>query len=348
MTNAKKMYEKCCEENVVPTAPFLSTCVLYWTLEKDAANALQAFDRLRRSYKDFKIDEYKIIDLMTLLIDTDRLSDAYNVLNQSRDGNPKEMTYISTNVWWLLTAASNYAHRHDKDDNLSKEMLDTLVKKGFCLYTNRHSSIVIKEYIEKYDIDEAVQNFKIYVKNNKTAPYMMTLLITLIRLANSDVTDNLTKFNVNKEQALEYIQQIVDIALKERTVGWVNANILMAFACAGREEQVRKILLDQTVGMDDAQLKSTVDYMIKRGNIDGVLILMRGSRGTPHTALDQESVCDSLLKQFEVDNDVESALKLYEGLANDEQSTISSAFQRRMRAILKRNNRNLPQGLLAI
>lgn len=349
MNRAREIYEKCKESNVVATAPFMSTCILFWTLEKNADNALREFDRLRKTYKHFKIDAFKIIDLMTMLIDTDRLSDAHRVLQNARDEVPSQMTYVSMNIWRLLTTASNYSHRHQHSDNLAKEMLEALVKKGFCMHTNKHLSVVIKEYLDKCDIHQAIEHFETFANAHKTTPQILTLLTTLIQLANgNDTNENVTKYHISKEQAIEYIQRVIDVGLGRRSPEWMNTNLLLAFACAGSEDQVRKMLLDPMVDLDAEELKSAVNYLTKRGNIDGILVLIRASRGTQHSALDQKSVCDSLLSHYEVENDFESALKLYEAMRKDDQSNVSKTFATRLKSLLTRNKRNLPQGLLAI
>lgn len=346
MTRAREVYEKCEKANVIATAAFVAMCIQYWTLKENANNALREYERLRNTYQTFKLDEYKVVDLMTLLIDKDRLNEAYDVLDKAPRG-AKRLDRISKNIWCLLNAASNHAHRHQQSDNLAEQMLEALVQKGYCQHSNKHLSVIIKEYLDKNDIHRAVEKFEAFAKAHKSLPYLLTFLTTLIRAANEEATADacLEKFQIDKEQALDYIQRIIDIALTQRSPASVNANILMAFACAGNESQVRKILLNPDIDLNAEQLTKAVEYLATRGQVDGVLVLARAARGTQYASLSQSTIQEALIAHYEMKNDYEAAIKLYDILSADNEVSVSRSFAVRLKVLLKRNQQQIPQEL---
>lgn len=285
---------------------------------------------------------------MALLVDEDRLSAAYEVLKDAAPHSGRRMEYISKNIWSLLAAASNYAHRNQQTDNMAAQMLDALVKKGYCQHTNKHLSVVIKEYLDKKEIHQAVKQFAAFAEAHKELPQLLTLLTTLIRLANDEdgADERPTGYGIETEQALEYIDSLVDVALTVRSVASVNANILMAFACAGREAQVRKILLNPDVELSSQQLAGSVEFLTKRGQIDGVVVLTRATQGITRAELDKQSVYESLLGHYEVKNDFEAAVRLFKRLYADDRSNVSGSFARRLKALLQQNQQKIPVELV--
>lgn len=288
-----------------------------------------------------------MIDLMALLVDVDRLSSAYEVLTDAPPSGAR-MEYVSKNIWSLLAAASNYAHRNQHTDNMAAQMLAALVAKGYCQHANRHLSVVIKEYLDKKDIHQAVKQFGAFAEAHRELPQLLTLLTTLIRLANEedDADECPTEYGIDKEQALEYIDSVIDVAITIRSAASVNANLLMAFACAGREAQVRKILLSPDVELDAQQLANSVEFLTKRGQIDGVVVLTRATQGIARAALDKQSVYESLLGHYELKNDCEAAVRLFKRLNADDRSNVSRSFAKRLRALLQQNQQKIPAELV--
>lgn len=342
---ARVIFQKCIEASVIPTAAFLSACCKFWILQKKADNALKCYDQLQAKYKSFPIDSYKIIDLMTLLIDEDRLSDANRVIQSSPGSNPSAMGAISRNIWDLMTATSNYSHRHQQTDNMAKQMLDNLVRWGFCRYTKPLLGVVIKEYLDKFDIIQATEYFIKSVNDQKVTPQFLSLLTTLVRIS-IDTNDEAKRYQISAAEGTEYIQRVVDAAITIYSTSQVNSNILMALACTGNEEHARIVLLDPVVEISANQLVTTIEYLAKRGELDGIGVLLRAARNTHHSALDRTVAYEALFKQYEIENDFKSAVELYKILSNDGYGGITKKFGKQLCALLTRNKQKIPQSLL--
>lgn len=342
---ARIIFGKCKEAAVVPTAPFLSTCIQFWILEDNVVNALKCYEQLQAKYKPFSTDAYKIIDLMTLLINKDRFSDAERVIKISPGGNPTLEKSISRNVWDLMTATSNYAHRHQHTDNMAKKMLDNLVRWGFCRYSKPLQGVVIKEYLDKFDILQATEYFLKCANDHQTTPHFLTLLTILVDISVGN-NEEMKRFQISSEEGTACMQRVIDAAIVIYSSSKVNATILMALACTGNEEHTRCLLQDPMVEIDAEQLARTVDYLGKRGQLNGLGVLLRAARGTKLSALDPIVVFSALFKRYEIENDFNSALELYEMLSNDGYTGITKKFGKQLREFLVRNEQDVPEKLL--
>lgn len=217
---AIEIKEECDKTGVVETPAMLSTSLKLWTAVKDEDNALKTLQQLQTKHPNFRVDTYKIVDLATLLLSKNRLDDAKALINKLHPYKGPRASYMSKNVWLLLNAASEYSVKHGMDDSLTGYFLRTLIGKGYCEHSNTLLGTVIKEYLEKKRIHEAVATFEHYVKEYQKTPHCVSLLTVLIELSNSD---NISECDVSRDEAIEYIQRVIDLV--KEIHGTENANV---------------------------------------------------------------------------------------------------------------------------
>lgn len=338
--------EECDKTGVIETPAVLSTLLKLWTATKDEEKALKVLKNLQIQYPSFKVDAYKIIDLATLLITKDRFEDANALIDSLVPCRDENISFMSKNVWQLLNAASEYGAKHDKTENIAKRFLEILNGKGYCELSNTILGTIIKEYLHKKEIDEAIKTFEKYVMEYKKTPQTLGILTFLIE--SSDNEDTLKMLNISKDQSIAYIQQVVDLIKTAHGSRKANVNVILAFACTGEEQVVRKILMDPNVEFDSNTLLKSIEYLKNRSKIDVVVILARSGRNLNHPCLNEEKLYEFLLNDFVKTNDHESAIRLYEEIRKSDTSVVSTFFLKTLVKLLKKNNQKLPHLFFSI
>lgn len=321
----------------------LSTTLKLWTAKKHDDNAMKTLKILQSKHANFKVDVYKILDLATLLISKDRFEDAKTLINNLANQPKGRITsHISTNVWHLLSAASEYSVRHSTDESLAGLFLKTLINKGHCEHSNALLGTVIKEYLDKKRIHEAVATFEHYVNEYQKTPQCVTLLTILIKLSNGE---HVSEFDISSVESIEYLQRVIDLTKEIHGTDNANVNLILAFACAGNEVQLRKILLNPIVKFNSEMLLNSLKYLKNRSKIDAVVMIARCARGLQHTSLNEEKLYEFLLSDFVRNNDYASAIDLYEEIQQSDYKLVSKKFSRILADLLLKNNQPLPEKL---
>lgn len=347
LDRAVELLKKCDEAGVVDTPAMLSTKLKLFTSIKDANKALSVLRKLQKNSPKFRIDVYKIVDLATLLITDDRIDEANEVLEEFSAFNKNtNIKYMSNNVWRLLNAVCEHATENQSEENLTEKQLAALVKLNYCKYTNAFLAVVMKEYLNKNDIKNAVLAFKRFASEHRTTPYMVMLLTKLIEIANcSENAEHPMDYNVTKQEASECLQNVIDTTNDVHGAGNANVNVILAFACAGTEQQLRRILMNPALKFDGNNLETSLQYFKDQLRIDAIIMLARCSRGLQHKLLNEENLYGLLLKHFSITNDYESALDFYERFSQDGELRLAPKFGKALVDLLIKNEQNVPDKL---
>lgn len=339
---AMEIKKKCDQVGVIETPAMLSMLLRMWTATKNIQKAQEVIEKLQKKYPDFKVDAFKIVDYAKLLITEDRFEDAVKLLENLTPNEFKNTEWISSNIWHLLNAASEYGVKKNIDKSISEPLLQTLVAKGYCVYSNALLGVVIKEYLDKKQIREAVRAFEQFTEKHKKTPQTLTLLTKLIELSNSN---SLEEYSVSKDETIGFIQHIIDLSKEIHGAENTNVQVIMAFACSGNENQLRKIFMNPSIQFNPVQLLKSVDYLRGMSKIGPLVTIARSARGLQHTYLEEDKLYELLLSEFVRSNDFTSAIQLYEQMQRDDDSLISNKFCDRLAEFLKKNNQPLPVGL---
>ena len=120
----------------------------------------------------------------------------------------------------------------------------------------------------------------------------------------------------------------------------------MAFALAGNENQLRKILLNPVVKFNTDILYNSIKYLKNRSKISAVVSVARCARGLQ--SLSEEKLYEFLLDDFVRSNDYASAIELYEEIQRNESKLVSRKFNRTLADLLAKNNQPLPEKLKVV
>lgn len=342
---AVEIKNECDRVGVIETPVVLSVLLKLWTATANEEKALHVLQTLQKKHPKFKVDSYKIIDLATLLVSKDRLVDAENLIDSLSPCKDKKVAYLSNNVWRLLEAASKFGVKHSNEMNIAGQFLKILAEKRYCEFTNALLGSVIKEYIDKKQIHEAVAAFEHYALEYKKTPQNVSLLTLLIEIANSK---NSPEFDVSQQEAVEYLQRVIDLTEEIHGTENANVNVILAFASSGHDQQVRKILLNPNVKFNSHLLMKALGYLKNRLQIKVVMTIARCARGLSHTSLNEERLYELLLNDFVRTNDYMLAIRLYEEIQNDGSCVVTKIFKKTLADLLEKNNQPLPEKLQAL
>ncbi|XP_031637380.1 leucine-rich PPR motif-containing protein, mitochondrial [Contarinia nasturtii] len=339
---AIEIKKECDKVGVVSETPaMLSSLLKLWTATNLDDEALRVLKILTSKHPHFKVDYYKIIDLATLLLSKNRLEDG-NELIKCLDVCRTDNSHLIKNIWALLEAASEYSIRHNKEENLAGQFLNVLVKNGYCDYSNILLGCVIKEYVHKKQIHEAFAAFQHFANEYKSTPHFQNLLMLLIEILNDE---NKMEYNITKQNAIEYMQRLIDLGQQVHGTQNSNCNVIVAFATVGNDEQVRKMLMDPNVKFNSEFIMKTLSYLKGQMQISAVTRIARCARGLNHTSLNEEKLYLLLLNNFVRTNDCKMAVNLFYELEQDDSSVISKNFKRTLADLLKKNKQKLPEKL---
>lgn len=339
---ALEIKKQCDKIGVIETPAMLSTLVKLWTATKQSNQALETIKTIQTRHPNFKLDSFKIVDLATLLITESRIDDAKKLIADLPPFKGKSIAYLSSNLWHLLNAAGQYGVDNRSETNISEEFLRSLIDKGYFELSNALLGTVIKEFIDKKKIHDAVTTFRQYVNEYKRTPQSLSLLTQLIELSNDE---NTTEYAISKEQAIEYVQEIVSLLKQVHGTENANVSVLLAFASAGKDGQVRKILMNPTIQFNTDMLLKSLSYLKDRSQIDVVVTLARSARGLQHNALNEEKLYEFLLSDFVRTNDWAAALHLFQQIQCDDSSLISKKFNKTLADLLEKNSQPIPEAL---
>ncbi|KAG4079233.1 hypothetical protein HA402_006956 [Bradysia odoriphaga] len=96
-----------CKENKVECSPGMLASVLDLMIHtKNLSEAENTFNQLKKMHPSFPIDEFKVIDLASLMIENERIDAAREILQARAKSNLKGGTHCHKNIWALLYKCS--------------------------------------------------------------------------------------------------------------------------------------------------------------------------------------------------------------------------------------------------
>lgn len=336
--------ELCDRENVIDSPAMLAATVELMTQVKNVDQALGTLNDLQRHFPNFVIDDYKILDLATLLVEQHKMEEAKNLLtDHAKIAKPKPGKHIIKNVRDLLTTAANIAVKNNTAENVSNSLLHFLVDSGYCSYNNITLGPATKEYIDKRDISNAVNTFLKSTQEYKKTPQQVFMMSLLIAIANNEELQQI--YNVNATQANNYLKDIVEAAKEIHPAAAINTNLIVAVSESGTEQQLRKLLMNPSVTFDAEILTKTLAFHSSAGKATTIVNLARCCRGLRHQSIKEQDLYDLLLGDFIRQNDFDAALKFFDQILIDKEVKLSKKFIMNLTALLEKNNLEIPSSI---
>lgn len=310
---------------------------------KNLSEAEATVNQLTKLYPAFPIDEFKIIDLTSLMIENGRITDARKILENRAKCKLKGGTHCQKNIWALLSNVAAYSAKLGSSDNQSKEFLDFIIKLGYCNYHNTLLGPIIKEYLLKNEIKNAMSEFENIVTTHKKTPMHFELMTKLIELSNSKDENE----PISSAEAKEMLTKVVSIVTSIHGSPNANVSLVVAFAKSGTEGQLRKILIDPKLELNADMIVKQCEYLSTTGAETALFKLAKCSRGLGRISLafKEQDLYNLLLNEYTRDNNFTAALALFDRISEDEDIRLSSDFTRKLADLLEKNNLEIPSAL---
>lgn len=306
---------------------------------KHPIDAEKTFKQMRKQFPGFLLDEHKLIDYATLLVECNQLKDAKIILKErSQESKVRGGNHIQKNLWNLLSMVANNQSASDKNE--TKELFQLLVELKFCTtQTNTLFGPIIRESLLKNQLKEAIAEFLDICKKYRKTPLQLELIKLLVEQANKTVNES----TISPEEAQQYLQLMLKAGSKIHGVSKTNTLLVIAIAEVGTENQLRKVLLDQNFQLDPDHLLSQCEFLGDSGKLGVLLKLGRSVRGLEHHIKVNESQLYKLILDVLVrKNDVEGAVNLFDHLVNEGECKITQEFSRDILNLLQRNKLEIP------
>lgn len=337
--NTERALELCklIEADNFDTSPALLACTIdLMTKTKNVNNAEIAFAKLKSRFPKFHIDSYKIVDLATLLVQNNRLDDSLQLLKTNWKTSLGNNKYISVNVWRFLMEVAEWSIKNKRIENVTEIVLNTLVELGYCNYSNTHLGPVIREHIDKNEIEMAVDAFERLSEKHRKTPQQVVLMSQLIKISNDEQSP------INGTKSNELLKRVVTACRKVHGDGSTNTNLLTAFAISGTEQQLRKLLMNPTVKVVSEKMNKNLEHLSNNNKVEIIMKLAKCCRGIRNETIDEQSLYQTLLNGFVRENNWQSAIEFFKEISMDEGSKISQKLLQTLVDLLEKNKQEIP------
>lgn len=307
---------------------------------KNLTEAETTFSQLKKSYPAFPVDEFKVIDLASLMIENEQLEKAREILQTRAKTKLLGGTHCQKNIWALLSNVSTISAKIGSPVNLSQEFLQFLIKLGYCSYHNTLLGPIIREHLLKNEVIEALNEFEKVAEKHKKTPMHFELMTRLIEVSNNPVDND----PISPVQAKEMLTKVIGIVTSIHGSPNANVSLIVAFAKAGTEGQLRKILIDPKLELNAEMLVKQCEYLSSMGAEATLFKLAKCSRGLGRiaTAFKEQDLYNLLLSEYTRENNFSAALALFERIVEDDEVRVANDFTRKVADLLEKNNLELP------
>ncbi|XP_015584865.1 leucine-rich PPR motif-containing protein, mitochondrial [Cephus cinctus] len=249
--------------------------------------------KLKVYHTNFQIDDQKILNYATVLVNQNNIQMALNLLNDHKV--VKDDSNISKNCWQFLNTVA-----HKNPDHVEK-LFNLLISKHFCKINNGILGPLIRVHLLKNDVVSAVETFKKLEKNYQKVPLLQEIMMALI--SSSD-----------KTWAEKQLQEVYDIAKKIVNIRTVNASLLVALAKCKKFKEIHNLL--RTQGISEDKLSSALTFVPEETKLPILFTILEASRGIPDTYIN--FIYNLILSVYSRAGDYEGAMTLWEKMISED------------------------------
>nr|CAH7746771.1 unnamed protein product [Callosobruchus chinensis] len=276
--------------------------------------AMRLFQQIKDSDPGFNLDDFKIIDLATLLVKNDKFEDALNIMKT--EINRPSSRKADRNLLELLESFT--------DPNQQMQMFECIMKVGY-VANNVVLGPLVRIHLKNGDIRNAV---KIYVQlagKYKRTPLFFELIKELV---------------TTKDEQL--LQQTLSCSEKIHGAASIQADLIAALAEQNQIKPLEKVLISNRLNIA-ARLQNRCDRWVKEKKVDALKLLASYCEKIPGI-MDVNYIYRCILRIHVTNNDCESALNFYNWLINGEKS-ITNELEDTLTRLLEQNCYEIPSSL---
>lgn len=218
----KREYDACQYEWTAGMKMYLFELYVRHNKLKEAETLLSD---LQTKFDNFKIDNDKIVKFVTAMVKADKLKEAFQIINNISNVNLKTNAEKHCNVLLQTLAQSKY-HSYTKD------MLNLLLKKGYCNITTELLRPLVAIPLEHNDIQGAVDIFIACAEKHKKAPLALEVLTVLLQ----------QKYSSKLRNVETYIEKVYNIMVHFYGVNTASTLLVLALATLNKTQELQTVL----------------------------------------------------------------------------------------------------------
>lgn len=300
--------------------------------------AERSLRELNQLAPNFILDEHKIIDFAALLVSKNHVEVAQTVLEQYAEKHTvKGGAAVSRNCWRLLNAVAANA-----DPEQTRSMLQKLEKLGYCSINNIILGPVIRAYLNRDDLEGAVEEFKRCTKAHKATPLQHELLCRLVMKVDAAMLEGgkvqtESESGVQSEMASDLLQQVLDAC--RRIHGGPSTLVTLAVVLAeqGMITQLRRFLMGPQGKLNKTLLIARLKRLVDENKLEAIRNFVEAGKGS----MDMAPVHMLMLQLYSRRGDCSGALSLWTSI-QDLDVTPSSEFLTTLAELLRSHKHEVP------
>lgn len=332
----EKMYDLCVESNTKFAPMMLTVSIESFAKLNQGDKARKAFERLRQQYSHFRIKPYQIVILAKTMINDNLMNEAKKFLQENAPKTPEYIENIKVNIIHLLDAVGEWSQKNNFNENMSKELLDELVKLNYCEYTRVTCGSIIKEHILKNELEFAVDEFERIASEHGFLTQELTLMKSIVHLINTE--------NDNKK-AKELLQRVIGIS-RQTNPSLTYSNLVIATAYSGNEQQLRGMLMNPKIELNEQYISKYIENHFKTSDsIRCFVKFAKCNRGLKYEIFREENIIGKILDHLLLTNDFELAKEIYNDLIQDDDYRMHQTIAKKFLDIFTQTNQEIPAQL---
>ncbi|XP_046753212.1 leucine-rich PPR motif-containing protein, mitochondrial [Diprion similis] len=249
------------------------------------------FRDLKRNHKDFKIDDFKIINYATALVKNKKFESALEVLRGQE--NIKCTPGIIKNCWILLNAVAA-----DRNVKATKKTLDVLLKKGYCKVSTQVLSPVIRTYLLNGDLKGAIEQFKECALVYKQTPLKQEILRAVLDIS------------TNNPDAQKQLTDVLTVIEKFYGPAAADCHLLLALAAKNKHQELCSFI--KTPAVNQQTLEVAAKKLTEERDLIALQAILKACRRMKK--LNTTILYDLILTLCSTSGDYKTALKIWDAM----------------------------------
>ncbi|KAJ2948053.1 hypothetical protein O0L34_g9850 [Tuta absoluta] len=339
---AKEIVDKCQTEGVILSAGMKAAIFDLYVKMGELDLAEIALAELNKTAPNFLLDEFKVIDLATLMVYKKKIGKAFELITeQSKKRSVKGGRSISMNCWRLLDAvAGNNSHVE------TRNMFEMLCQLNYCQPSNSLLGPLIRVHLKVDNIDEAVKEFVRIGDKYKCTPLKHELLCHILHHMSDGLSEDSFLTNERCNGKLNKLAMaVLNVNKKIHGAGDMQVTVIAALADVGYKKSLRRVLLNPAVKVHpDAIIRHCVRFADakKLHALENIAECAKDLK-----LIDVADIYDLMLEVYQREDNVQKAFDLLTKM-QEQDVTPSQKFIKTVASMARNNNRPVPPEIIAL
>lgn len=281
-------------------------------------SALNSLKRICTNNPSFKLDHFKTARLVSLMIEKNRdFEEVESLLIAHQNGAADHRIFILEHAFDKLAAIGN--------DILLEKLIDTLFRYHYIDPTMECLSPLVTVHLTNQSYDKALAKYEYLYETYNFVPMTMVLFVKLIQ-----------------NNHPELLQRAFDTLTRAKGASTALSRLALAFCECDKEHQVRLILKNDQIKNLSKTIANECRQYVQYGRTASAKTLLKATKGLD---CDRHCIYQCLLDIYQKENKAQDALDLWCEYSSEEGMVVKTAFQNKLKDLLKTNNIEPPFNL---